>query len=300
MNKRVRVKEHSKKSTLFLRIMLGLSLPLLCLTVIFAALQLSGDMKAIHRSYQIESRFAFEVIQRTLELASHNAHSPESMEKIIKELQETHKQTHMSIYDLYEQKISFDLEPLPQWDVFDEQALENSLYEYQQKKKPYIVRANREEEKLVAYIPLQLKNQGIRMVIRVQFPIPNLQDALVESRGTLISMVLLILVAGIVMGSRLSNSIVKPILKLNAATEEIMKGNLDQKVHIKTGDEIESLSNTFNKMSEAIKAMKKEAQDANPLSGLPGNQGIFRDLKRRIHERSKFVLFHTDLDRFKF
>ena len=32
---------------------------------------------------------------------------------------------------------------------------------------------------------------------------------------------------------------------------------------------------------------------------VPGNQGIFHEIKTRIHERQKFVLFHVDLDRFK-
>ncbi len=45
--------------------------------------------------------------------------------------------------------------------------------------------------------------------------------------------------------------------------------------------------------------MKQRAEDSNPLTGLPGNQGIFNEIKRRIHEKQKFVVFHTDLDRFK-
>lgn len=51
--------------------------------------------------------------------------------------------------------------------------------------------------------------------------------------------------------------IVKPIKILNQGAEEISKGNLDQCLNLKTGDEFETLGDSFNKMMEALKENQK-------------------------------------------
>ncbi len=51
----------------------------------------------------------------------------------------------------------------------------------------------------------------------------------------------------------LSNYIVRPIKRLHHATEEMEKGNLNIRVDIKTGDEIQQLAETFNSMTSSLK-----------------------------------------------
>ena len=292
-------KKKHKKTTLFARIMLGLTLPLLFLSVVFTALQLRNEMRTIQDSYQIRSKFAFESVHRTLELAlkdSEASHPPSIASRLIPPLESAHEGIAVCLYSLLERTL------IPggclEWNDFDQKSLEKSLHQKQQGK-PYLVRVKKSERRLTAFIPLNSQDGTPAWIARVDFPLGSVKDALNNSRWTLIIMMVMIIFTGFAIGYRLSESIVKPIISLNEATQEILKGNLGKHVRIQTGDEIESLALTFNHMSDSLKDMQKKAQDSNPLTGLPGNQGIFQALKKKIHERQKFVLFHTDLDRFK-
>ncbi|HEC69919.1 MAG TPA: HAMP domain-containing protein, partial [Candidatus Omnitrophica bacterium] len=52
---------------------------------------------------------------------------------------------------------------------------------------------------------------------------------------------------------RISKRIALPILKLKEGVQIVGKGNLDYRLNIKTGDEIEELASAFNKMAEDLK-----------------------------------------------
>ncbi len=57
-----------------------------------------------------------------------------------------------------------------------------------------------------------------------------------------------------------ASSISKPMFKLSTAANEVSKGNLDVEADVKTGDEIEYLSNVFNKMVKDVKSEKTSLQ----------------------------------------
>lgn len=61
--------------------------------------------------------------------------------------------------------------------------------------------------------------------------------------------------------------LLQPVSILHEGVERIGKGNLDQKIDIHTGDELETLANGFNRMSEALK-------------------GFYDDLEEKIRERT--------------
>ena len=54
-------------------------------------------------------------------------------------------------------------------------------------------------------------------------------------------------------GYNLGNRFAKPILELSDGVREIAGGNLDKKLSITTGDEIEHLANSFNSMTDELK-----------------------------------------------
>jgi diguanylate cyclase (GGDEF)-like protein len=86
---------------------------------------------------------------------------------------------------------------------------------------------------------------------------------------------------------------------LNDATLKIAGGRLDLKVNIQTNDEIEELGDTFNHMTVELVKMKERAENANPLTKLPGNNVIREEIQNRIRQSRKFVVIHSDLDNFK-
>ncbi|HXV28317.1 MAG TPA: diguanylate cyclase, partial [bacterium] len=205
--------------------------------------------------------------------------------------------TPIRIFDLFNRAPLIE-EEKGEWSAADFQAMEKSLRE-KQIGRPYYVVIDKDTKRLVAYIPVEGLPEKRLWIARTSFPLAHVRDALISSRWMLAIMIFLILTTGLFIGLGLSKSIVNPIRTLNDATQEILEGHLGKHVKISTGDEIETLADTFNHMSESLKVMKARAEDANPLTQLPGNQGIFHELNRRIYEKQKFVVFHTDLDRFK-
>ena len=66
---------------------------------------------------------------------------------------------------------------------------------------------------------------------------------------------LLALLAALFFASRkVSDRFVQPILALTAGVREISGGNLDKKIDVKTGDEIEQLADSFNHMTDELQA----------------------------------------------
>jgi len=66
----------------------------------------------------------------------------------------------------------------------------------------------------------------------------------------------------------IAEKIINPIKKLHEATDIIAQGNLNYKVDIKTGDEVEQLANAFNQMAGKLKS-------------------FYKDLKKKIKERTR-------------
>ena len=108
-----------------------------------------------------------------------------------------------------------------------------------------------------------------------------------------------VILGNLFLGFILLRTVVHPIIVLNKATKEIASGNLDLKVNIRTNDEIQELGDTFNDMTVALGKMKERAENANPLTKLPGNNVIREEIERRISSGDKFVAIHVDLNNFK-
>ena len=69
------------------------------------------------------------------------------------------------------------------------------------------------------------------------------------------AVLLLVLLAVLFFVSRkISDRFVRPILVLTAGVREIAGGNLDKKLDVKTGDEIETLADSFNQMTDELKS----------------------------------------------
>ena len=57
----------------------------------------------------------------------------------------------------------------------------------------------------------------------------------------------------------------RPIVALQAGASRIGSGELDQRVEIRTGDELETLADTFNQMTERLGASRAELEHQNEL-----------------------------------
>jgi sigma-B regulation protein RsbU (phosphoserine phosphatase) len=76
----------------------------------------------------------------------------------------------------------------------------------------------------------------------------------------LVILLVLILIAVVLFSQMLANRISAPILELSAGAERIGEGDLEHTLKAHTGDEIEELANTFNKMVSDIRVITGEKE----------------------------------------
>jgi len=107
------------------------------------------------------------------------------------------------------------------------------------------------------------------------------------------------LAGGLLVALFITYNISIPLRKLERATKIIAGGDFDPVIEMERNDEIGSLARAFGVMTERLKELEALNLDASPLTGLPGNLAIERELERRRHEGKPFSLCHVDLDNFK-
>jgi len=127
----------------------------------------------------------------------------------------------------------------------------------------------------------------------------TIQKALNEVTIPIVGIILFVVIANFALAALLSKILINPISSLFSATTSIAKGNLQKRVQINTGDELEVLAKNFNFMTQELIKMKAKAENANPLTKLPGNIVIQEETEKRIKENKKFVVIYCDLDNFK-
>jgi len=164
----------------------------------------------------------------------------------------------------------------------------------------YISSIDRFKHQLNIYIALTKDNQGIPAYVgKISLPLANLTEALAQVYLPVSIAILVVIIANIILGYFLSRTVIGPIKMLNEVTKIIAAGDLAVRTNIHTNDEIEELGSTFNYMTEELVKMKERAENANPLTKLPGNIVIHEQIDKRIHENTKFMVIYCDLDNFK-
>ncbi len=164
----------------------------------------------------------------------------------------------------------------------------------------YLSAIDKYKQQLNIYIAL-FKNskEDISYVAKLSLPLANLQQALSEVYTPIIIAVIVVILANIILGYLLSRTVVGPVKVLNEVTKIIAAGDLTIRTNIHTEDELEELGQTFNYMTEELIKMKERAENANPLTKLPGNIVIHEQIEKRIQDNSKFMVIYCDLDNFK-
>ena len=107
------------------------------------------------------------------------------------------------------------------------------------------------------------------------------------------------LLVGLALALIITYNISKPLKELKKATGLIAEGQFDYNLNINRHDEIGSLAEAFGFMTERLKVLETLLLDASPLTGLPGNLAIEKEIEKRFIEKKQFSLCHVDLDNFK-
>lgn len=148
------------------------------------------------------------------------------------------------------------------------------------------------------FIPIR-DGDTIPYIVKTSFLLGNIKDTLKKTYKTILLVTGIIIILNFIAGFFVARRIITPIKTINKAAQIISKGNLEVKINIKTKDELEELSEVFNKMTFSLKKMKEMAEDANPATKLPGNAIIRESIEHKISDLSLFSVIYIDLDNFK-
>jgi sigma-B regulation protein RsbU (phosphoserine phosphatase) len=150
----------------------------------------------------------------------------------------------------------------------------------------------------VAYHPLTTINWSLGVIVPIdevlaparliQQNILSLTSAAINKIDDNIFMILIIMAGSIVLAMaiifpvaiRLSSSLAAPIISLNEGAKIISRGDLNHKLDVKTGDEIEMLAESFNHMISDIQHITAEKERIN--SELSVASDIQNDMLPRI------------------
>lgn len=125
----------------------------------------------------------------------------------------------------------------------------------------------------------------------------NVQSLRASRLTVLLSVVSLLL--GVLLVLLVTYNISRPLRRLEKATAMIAEGKFDFDFRTDRNDEIGSLSHAFGVMAQRLKVLEALNLDASPLTGLPGNLAIERELGKRLRAKAAVSLCHVDLDNFK-
>jgi len=159
---------------------------------------------------------------------------------------------------------------------------------------------NRPKQELYMYLALKKNRTGaIEYVTRISFSLGNIPAAIAGVYRPIIFSTCMIILANILLSYVLYKTLIGPLKILNAVTKIIAQGDLSVRTKISTGDELEELGSTFNYMTEQLIIMKDRAENANPLTKLPGNIVIREQVEKRIKDNYKFTVIYCDINKFK-
>jgi diguanylate cyclase (GGDEF)-like protein len=159
--------------------------------------------------------------------------------------------------------------------------------------------SSKETKAVFSKIVLSLKEADQKVKAQQNISISRSND--LSERALLITIVLSAtsLVFGLLFASLLTSHLNAAIERLKEATNSIRSGDFDNMPEIKGADELADLAISFREMSSRLKELEVMNLDANPLTKLPGNLAIEKELLTRLNETRKFSFCLIDLDNFK-
>lgn len=114
------------------------------------------------------------------------------------------------------------------------------------------------ERYYAVFSPINEINGSLVFILPEKIVVESIQQ--MRERMLLIAALISICIVGIAI--IFSSHIVKPLEKLQKATREIAKGNLNYRVEVKGKDEVASLSKDFNKMADELEISRKALEES--------------------------------------
>lgn len=269
---------------------------------VFTAIQLSNQMNYITRFNIYRSKMGAFITKNSLEMNFSKLDPAEGMsvdkafEAAIKPLSDSEVVEKAALFSK-DGNIAVSLAGYGQGSLsFQDKRLLEKISSGDQKDKWFFSEIDKRAREVNIFIRF-LKDDAY--LAKLTYQLGNIQDALNQVYGPIVTTVIVVIAANVIFAVLLSHAMIFPIKALNTVTKEVAAGDLELKVRIKTGDELQELGETFNYMTVELKKMKERAENANPLTKLPGNIVIMEEVEKRLKNNEEFTVIYSDLNNFK-
>lgn len=159
--------------------------------------------------------------------------------------------------------------------------------------------SEREGKQFIDEMANRVRYMGKRAEQEIDSNIRLFKDESLQASRITIALSIISLIAGLTLAMLVTYSIARPLKKLEKATALIAEGRFNNDLNMNRQDAIGSLAGAFIVMAERLKVLEASHRDASPLTGLPGNLAIEKEIERRLAAKRPFSLCHLDLDNFK-
>jgi len=133
----------------------------------------------------------------------------------------------------------------------------------------------------------QLNHATSVVLTEVQTTLTGLQNQEAADASSLVNLMWIgvgtVSVITIIFQYLVANSIISPVQTLAGAVRRMQKGDFSARVRLRSGDEIQSLGETFNAMAESIQHSQHELEDKN--ARLSAQQEALRNANVNLEER---------------
>lgn len=289
-----------KKITLQSRIIILVTVFTVLMISAFVAIQLNHEISLLNRYKKTRAQIVVLAIENTWDKIKTFSLPPNEKLKFLKKkiqlLKERDSLEDVKIFNI-EEKIIFSTvdKKREKIDFNDANIIRKIKKDSQINIEPIV---DKDDKSYSLYLPLSFPD-GQNLIIRLYFSLADFKTAMKEIYKPAFLLGAMFILITIGLGVFLSRVVIGPIKVFNKAAQKISSGRLDLKVKIFTGDELQELGKTFNSMVEDLSRMKKRAENANPLTKLPGNIVIMEEVEKKIQQGKKFVVIYCDLDNFK-
>jgi sigma-B regulation protein RsbU (phosphoserine phosphatase) len=156
-------------------------------------------------------------------------------------------------------------------------------------------------KKYIAYAPIAHTGWSLGIVMPVEdiiAPAMETKDEMISdmaktdrdinqrirhTQNTIVCIFICVILAVFLVANKLSKKITRPISLLNNGAKIVGGGNLDYHLEVKTGDEIEDLAGTFNKMTQDLKLYIKNLEETTAAKERTENElKIAHDIQMNI------------------
>jgi len=308
--------------TLQSRITVSMIIATVALISIFTLIQVNSQLKTLTQQNILKAKFGAILTKNTLEntlaAAQDTQQQPKALSDALTGLKQNGLIEGADIINNNGQIITSTNKYLRNSKLSPrEQSAVNLLFKSGLNTKQYQTQIDKQKKVILQYLPINqaicilptsenpleqapaIEKTIIPYVVKVSYHLGNINEALKDVYIPCALIAVIIILVNIILSIILSKIIIGPLNILNSASKEISSGKLELRINLPTGDEIEEVANTFNDMTVALVKMKERAENANPLTKLPGNNVIHEEIEKRLQDKRKFVVVYSDLDNFK-